>query len=253
MLNLIRARIRHGYQGVRDIRGSVIDTKFRGFPEINQHEMQIDANHLAEQCPVKAIIPNPLSIDIGKCIFCEKCQRLADYKGIKFSNLHKHGADSRNKLVIQSGQTFADYSKNAVTCRKEIKRVFGKSLKLRSVSAGGCNACEMELNACNNVNFDMSRYGIEMAASPRHADGLVITGPITKNMSSALMDTYYAMPSPKIIIAVGSCAISGGLFSGSPAVDRTFYDKVKPDLYIPGCPPHPLSIINGILDYIGRK
>ena len=131
--------------------------------------------------------------------------------------------------------------------------MFGRSLKLRSVSAGGCNACEGELGASSNVNFDMGRYGIDMVASPRHADGIVITGPVTENMAAALEDTYSAIPSPKIVIAMGSCAISGGMFDGSPAVKRDFFERVKVDLFIPGCPPHPLTVVNGILGLVGRK
>jgi len=144
------------------------------------------------------------------------------------------------------------YEKTAIQARKDIKKLFGRSLKLRSVSAGGCNGCEMELNACSNVNFDMGRFGIDVVASPRHADGIIITGPITENMVYALNDSYLAVPHPKIIIVVGSCAISGGKFAGSPAINREFLKNHKIDLYIPGCPVHPLTVINGILNFIGR-
>ncbi|HPN64944.1 MAG TPA: NADH:ubiquinone oxidoreductase, partial [Candidatus Goldiibacteriota bacterium] len=126
-------------------------------------------------------------------------------------------------------------------------------LKLRQVSAGGCNGCEMELNACSNVNFDMGRFGIDFVASPRHADGIVITGPVTKNMAPALEDTYKSIPLPKIIIAAGTCAISGGVFKDSDALDRSFFEKHKIDLYVPGCPVHPLTFVNGVLKLIGRK
>ena len=109
----------------------------------------------------------------------------------------------------------------------------------------------MELNACSNVNFDMGRFGIEFVASPRHADGIVITGPITENMASALNDTYLATPSPKLIVLAGSCAISKGIFYDSKALNREFLDKHKPDLYVPGCPIHPLTFINGLLGLLG--
>ena len=119
---------------------------------------------------------------------------------------------------------------------------FSKSLKLRQVSAGGCNGCEMELNAASNVNFDMGRFGIDFVASPRHADGLVITGPITKNMVYALEDCYKAVPDPKIVILCGTCAISGGVYQNSTEIDRSFLEKYKVDLYIPGCPRPPFNI-----------
>jgi Ni,Fe-hydrogenase III small subunit len=109
----------------------------------------------------------------------------------------------------------------------------------------------MELNACGNVNFDMGRYGIEFVASPRHADGIVITGPISKNMAEPLQITYDAIPSPKIIILAGTDAISGGIFEGSPAIDRKFIEQNQIDLYIPGNPVHPLTFINGVIDLLG--
>jgi len=132
-----------------------------------------------------------------------------------------------------------------------LHRRFGRSLKLRSVSAGGCNACELEVNALTNVNFDIGRYGIDIVASPRHADALVLTGPVTRNMAQALQLCWDGMPEPKLVIAVGGCAISGGLFADSPALDRSFVERFTPSLYVPGCPPHPLTFISGILDLLG--
>jgi Ni,Fe-hydrogenase III small subunit len=135
--------------------------------------------------------------------------------------------------------------------RKDIRRLFGSSLKLRQVSAAGDNSTELELNASGNVNFDMGRYGIEFVASPRHADGIVITGPVSRNMAEPLQITYDATPSPKIIILAGTDAISGGIFEGSPAIDRKFIENNHIDLYVPGNPVHPLTFINGVLDLLG--
>jgi Ni,Fe-hydrogenase III small subunit len=146
-----------------------------------------------------------------------------------------------------------EYNKTAFEVRKEIKKVFGKSLKLRQVSAAGCNGCEMELNAAGNANFDMGRFGIDFVASPRHADGIVITGPITKNMAYALEDCYKSTPDRQVVILCGTCAISGGIFKDSTELNREFLDKYKIDLYIPGCPVHPLTFINAILDFIRKK
>jgi len=159
--------------------------------------------------------------------------------------------NSREKLILSSGTNepiHLDHEK----IRKEIRSYFHHALKLRQVSAGGDNSAEMELNACGNVNFDMGRYGIEFVASPRHADGLVITGPVTENMADALKICYEAVPDPKIVILAGTPAISGGMYLSNPSINRSFLDKIHIDLYVPGNPPHPLTFINGILDLIGR-
>jgi Ni,Fe-hydrogenase III small subunit len=137
--------------------------------------------------------------------------------------------------------------------RKEIRSIFRHALKLRQVSAGGDNSAEMELNACGNVNFDMGRYGIEFVASPRHADGMVVTGAITQNMTEAIRICYDAIPEPKLVILAGTAAIGGGIFTDSPAIDRSFLDNISIDLYVPGNPPHPLTFINGILDLIRNQ
>jgi Ni,Fe-hydrogenase III small subunit len=155
-------------------------------------------------------------------------------------------------LIVKEGEDHP-ISVNSETVRAEIRRVFGKSLKLRQVSAGGDNSCEMELNASNNVQFDMSRFGIDFVASPRHADGIVISGPITENMAIPLQICYDAIPEPKIIVLVGTDAISGGILGNSAAIDRSFLDKYPVDLYIPGNPAHPLTIINGLLDLTRKK
>jgi Ni,Fe-hydrogenase III small subunit len=160
--------------------------------------------------------------------------------------------NQRDRLIIAEA---ADHpiELNPSLIRKEICDYFSGSLKLRQVSAGGDNSCEMELNACSNVNFDMGRFGIEFVASPRHADGIVITGPLTQNMALPLQMCYDAIPDPKIIILAGTDAISGGIFLGSPALDRSFLDKYKVDLYVPGNPMHPLTFINGILELIKKR
>jgi Ni,Fe-hydrogenase III small subunit len=129
--------------------------------------------------------------------------------------------------------------------------MFGRSLKLRQVSAGGCNACELELNALGNVNFDLQRYGIEWVASPRHADALVLSGPLTQNMARAVQLAWDAMPAPKFLVSVGACAISGGLYASSPSLDRELLERIPPILYVPGCPPHPLTFVAAILDALG--
>lgn len=249
MFDTLKSRIYQGEQFIPDIKKAKINEQFRGFPLLHQ-ELCNNCNECINICPTGAISFEPLSIDMGKCNFCGECQNICPNKAIKFSNFHKLSSTCREKLIIKSGTSFEDFFADAITSEEKIKKFFGKSLKLRQVSAGGCNGCEMELNACSNVNFDMGRFGIEFVASPRHSDGILITGPITENMADALENVYNAIPNPKIIILAGTCAISGGVFQKSSTIDRSFLDKYKVDLYIPGCPVHPLTIINGILEFI---
>jgi Ni,Fe-hydrogenase III small subunit len=135
---------------------------------------------------------------------------------------------------------------------ERMRQLFGRSLKLRVVSAGGCNGCEVEVNVLGTVVFDLARFGIQYVASPRHADGLLITGPVTENMRLALKKTYHAVPAPKIVIATGACAISGGPYIDHPEVHNGADSVVPVDLYIPGCPPHPYTILDGLLGLLGR-
>jgi len=157
----------------------------------------------------------------------------------------------RDDLIVQQGIEEREI-KLAASLEKESLRLFGRSLSLRQVSAGGCSGCEAEINTLNSILFDLGRFGVHLAASPRHADGLIITGPVTNNMAGALRSAYDAIPTPKIVIAVGACALSGGLFAGHPE-QHDGADRVVPvDLYIPGCPPHPVTILDGILRLLGR-
>ncbi len=242
MFDTLKSKIYQGKQYIKDIKNASIKEEFRGFPIIENGECDPSI------CPTGALTSNPITIDMGKCTFCGACERACN--NITFSNGYKLSTTHREKLIVDSNSNYEEYEKNAVEIKKEIVKVFGHSLKLRQVSAGGCNGCEMELNACSNVNFDMGRFGIDFVASPRHADGIVITGPITQNMAYALENCYDAVPSPKIVILCGACAISGGIFQNSTNINREFLDKYPIDLYIPGCPVHPLTFINGVLKYI---
>ena len=133
-----------------------------------------------------------------------------------------------------------------------MRKLFGRSLRLRSVVAGSCNACEAELVATSNVVFDLARFGVQFVASPRHADGIVITGTVNVNMRDALERTYAAVPDPRIVIAVGACAVSGGPFRGSDEAGSGVPSSIPVDLWIAGCPPHPLTILDGLLSLLGR-
>ncbi len=250
MKRLLNIRINLGYQAIPDLRNAVISPPFRGLPSLHEEKCN-NCEKCTEVCPVNAIGRDPLTLDMGKCIFCGDCSRICPAGAIEFTRNYKIAADMRNKLVVHRGTTADDYTQNAIRCRKEIKRLFGKSFKLRQVSAGGCNGCEWELNACGNVNFDMGRFGIEFVASPRHADGILITGPISENMAAALDDTCRSVPDPKVVILAGSCAIDSGVFRDSPACNREFLNSHEIDLFIPGCPVHPLTVINGLADFLG--
>lgn len=251
MFDTLKSRIYQGKQFIKDIENAPMREQFRGLPVLNNKNCT-NCDKCLSVCPTGALNVNPLTIDIGKCTFCGGCKNICTENGIDFSNYYKLTSSSRKNLIINEETTPELYEKIAVKTKKEITSMFSKSLKLRQVSAGGCNGCEMELNACSNVNFDMGRFGIDFVASPRHADGIVITGPITKNMAYALEDCYKATPNPKIVILCGACAISGGIFQNSTEINREFLEKYPIDLYIPGCPVHPLTFINGILRYIKK-
>lgn len=249
MFDNIKIMMRQGKQFIPDVTKAQVPGIFRGRPVISG--IPVDEGQLSELCPTGAISTNPMSIDMGKCTFCGECAFAFPGK-IKFTTDYKMAANQRQQLVISEGRDEPVVLVPELI-RKEISGYFSRSLKLRQVSAGGDNSCELELNACGNVNFDMGRFGIEFVASPRHADGIVITGPITENMAGPLQICYDAIPDPKIIILAGTDAISGGIFAGSPALNRSFLDKYTIDLYVPGNPIHPLTFINGVLDLIKRR
>ena len=249
MLNNLKILYHQGKQYIPDVTKTNVPGVFRGRPVISS--LQVDEDKLRSLCPTGAITGSPISIDLGKCTFCGECSFAFPGK-INFTTDYKIATNDRKRLIIQQKQDFP-LELNPDLIREEIYDMFHGSLKLRQVSAGGDNSCELELNACSNVNFDMGRFGIEFVASPRHADGIVITGPITENMAEPLQICYDATPDPKIIILAGVDAISGGIFAGSPALNRKFLENHKIDLYVPGNPIHPLTFINGILELIRER
>lgn len=249
MIDNIKILFHQGKQFIPDVTTVEVPGVFRGRPVISAEK--IDVSPIAEICPTGALTVDPVSIDLGKCTFCGECA-IAYPKKIKFTKDYKISTNERGRLVIKEGDE-SPLTLNPDLIRKEIRQLFGRSLKLRQVSAAGDNSCELELNAAGNVNFDMGRFGIEFVASPRHADGIVITGPISENMAEPLQICYNATPDPKIIILAGTDAISGGIFEGCPALNRSFLAKYKIDLYIAGNPVHPLTFINGVLDLIRER
>ena len=135
----------------------------------------------------------------------------------------------------------------AATVGRVARRRLGRSLSIREVDAGSCNGCELEIHALNNAYYDVERFGLRFVASPRHADVLMVTGPVTKNMRDALERTYHATPGPKWVVAVGACAADGGIFAGSYAVAGGVKDVIPVDLHIRGCPPSPINLLKGLL------
>lgn len=233
----------HGWQYIPDLDAVTLTEEFRGFPILSETKEKGDIERAAKLCPTGAITTAPLTLDMGKCLFCGECQRCAP-RNIRFTNEHRLAATRREDLVVKAGDTAPKFDTSVI--RPEIARYFGQALQLREVSAGGDCSVEMELNATGNVNFDFGRYGVGFTASPRHADGLVLTGPISQNMAEALDICFNSIAEPKILVVCGSEAISGGLYADSPAVDRSFLDKYHVDLWLPGAPTHPLCFIDGI-------
>lgn len=240
----------HGKQYIPDLNKVELTSEFRGRPVLSDDADKESLEAAKRICPTSAITTSPLTLDLGRCLFCGECARIAP-KSIRFTNDYRIASPTREALIIKVGQQSVPFDQSAV--REEVRRIFKQALKLREVSAGGEGSVEMELNATGNVNFDFCRYGVEFTASPRHADGVVISGPITKNMAEALQICWDAVAEPKLLMVCGSEACSGGLFSESRAIDRSFLESHHVDLWIPGTPTHPMTYIDGVMNLLGRK
>ncbi|MBM3267681.1 MAG: 4Fe-4S binding protein [Candidatus Sericytochromatia bacterium] len=250
---ILLERLRQGRRTLQWPAGPAPDLpdRFRGRPLVDPGKCSAGCRECGEVCPTDALQfgPGPLAaLDLGKCLFCGDCAAACPEGAIAFSRDFAMAVREREDLLIGSPEArlLAD------ALDGETRRLFGRSLRLRQVSAGGCNACEADANVLQTVVFDISRFGIQFVASPRHADGLLITGPVTRNMRLALEKTYAAVPAPRLVIAMGACAISGGPYAGHPEACDGAGGVVPVDLFIPGCPPHPLTVLDGLLRLLGR-
>ena len=223
--------------------------RYRGLPAIDTARCPEGCRDCASVCPTEAIsFPGGKpQLDLGRCLFCPECEAACPEKAISFTSDYRLSVRARDDLRLEGAVLPLAKALDA-----KLLSLFGRSLKLRQVSAGGCNACEADVNVLGTIGWDLGRFGIQVVASPRHADGLLITGPVTKNMELALKKTWDAVPPPKIVIAVGACAISGGPYHDRPEQLGGAAAVVPVDLFVPGCPPHPLTILDGLLRLLGR-
>ena len=255
VVDSITHRLRHGCQTMAYPAGPPPP-----LPDRHGGALRVDAAKCTEGCaacvpvcPTQAITRpagNAVGLDLGRCIFCAACVEACPTQASTQTGDYRMAVRQREDLLL--GKPGEEELRLGAALDDKLRRLFGRSLRLRQVSAGGCNACEAEVNVLGTIGWDLGRFGIQFVASPRHADGLLITGPVTQSMRLALEKTYAAVPAPKIVIAGGACASDGGPFAGHPQQNDGASAVVPVDLFIPGCPPHPLTILDGLLRLLGR-
>ncbi len=254
-----------------------ISERFRGRPSF-EFEKWKDARPAAEVCPTGAISvcdegdSRRVTVDYGLCVFCGLCAEASVDQAVRITQEFELARADRRNLILTAEyslktdrthgelRTVHRHANDAEAgvesvgqkAREKIQKLLRRSLAIREVDAGSCNGCEVEIVALNNPIYDIERFGIHFVASPRHADMLLVTGPVTRNMELALLKTYQAMPEPKVVVAVGACGISGGIFGQNYASLGGVDNVVPVDVYIPGCPPRPQALLHGILLAVGR-
>jgi Ni,Fe-hydrogenase III small subunit/Pyruvate/2-oxoacid:ferredoxin oxidoreductase delta subunit len=251
MFKTLLGRARQGYRTAGfPQEAPLLPAGFRGRPVLDGDKCAPHCTACTDSCPTAAISLASAAphLDLGRCILCGECSKACPTGAVRHTEDWRLAASERSELRLAG-----DTHPHVAALGDELRRLVGRSLRLRQISAGGCNGCEAEVNALGNVVFDASRFGIDFVASPRHADGVLITGPVTRNMRAAALQTYEAVAEPKLVIATGACAISGGIFRGHPEVVDGADNLFPVDLYVPGCPPHPATILDGLLRLLGRS
>jgi Ni,Fe-hydrogenase III small subunit/ferredoxin len=255
MLKALLARLAQGHRTARfPAEEPTLPSRFRGRPTLDPTACPEGCQNCVTACPTGALSADSqrMVLDMGRCLFCVECTRACPTGALEFTRDFRLAARKREGLLV-AAPLAGDPPERALALARELRGLFGRSLKLRVVSAGGCNGCESDVNVLGTLVFDLGRFGIQFVASPRHADGLLITGPVTENMRLALRKTYDAVPDPKIVVAVGACAISGGPYLDHPEAHNGADAVVPVDLYVPGCPPHPYTILEGLLGLLGQS
>jgi Ni,Fe-hydrogenase III small subunit/ferredoxin len=251
VIHILLSRLRQGFRTLpypREVPN--LPGRFQGRPRVDVAACAVGCKTCRDVCPTEAISLEDSGprLDLGRCLFCAQCAEACPEGALQFTRDHRMAVRDREDLIQRGDGEI----RLARALEGEMMRVLGRSLQLRVVSAGGCNGCEVEVNVLSTLAWDLSRFGISYVASPRHADGLLVCGPVTQRMEAALRKTYAAVPQPKLVIAVGGCAISGGPYFRQAEQLGGAASVLPVDLLIPGCPPHPLTILDGLLRLLGK-
>lgn len=236
MINILKKII---YTGIltEEVEEGITPRRFRGEVVVDQTKCQ-SCQVCVTLCPTQAIVitGEEMRINHKACIFCGRCVEYCESQQLRHTDEYKL-ATTRPCLEEHLGSLL----------RSKIRAIFRRSLHIRHVDVGSCNACDFEMNALSNPVYDLQQYGIDFVPSPRHADMLMVTGVVTRNLSQALLMTYEATPAPKLVMAVGACAASGQVFPSTYATRGAVERVIPVDIFVPGCPPRPQALLYGLL------